>query len=661
MALGPALFVASRKAQRIADTRIAQELERAPAVYDGFMSAQSAVRLGQVRALAEEPGLRSLLAESSTDLDADHDMAMLFARRQGADKVFLFDPRGALLARTDRRPREDAEQDFSPLSWVKIPLTRRDQVSAVIFDAQGSRALYLVASAPITQGLGGEQKLRGVVAGAFELGEAWVGQLGSLMSADIALVGNTAPRGEAPSVALFAATPGLRASDLPSRLPDAAAFSDALLRKGLAFGPVELTLHGHTFLATALPIRSGGGEPIAGVIVARSKDEEMAVFRQIRRSLLVVGLVLALVSLPTSLLWALSLSRPIRRLADAAEEIGRGELDVDLPRASGELGLLARAFGSMVAELKAKAALEAVVAGGQLRVDETPTLVSGLGPEGVDLGTSGAFAGRYELLSVLGEGGMGTVYRAHDRELDDEVALKVLKPALGEAGAATLGRGPAAEMLRQEIKLARMVTHVNVVRVHDFGENDGTRYFTMEYVPGTTLRELLGRQALLDLAPTLQIAKQVCRGLGAVHRAGIVHGDLKPQNVVVMGNGVVKLMDFGVARTRSALTRGGPLAGTPAYMSPEQARGAELDERSDLYSAGVLFFELFTGRCPFVGADAFETMRMHLDEAPPDPRKIRPHVPEALARIISTCLDKSPLRRPASAADLERLLMRVRL
>ena len=169
------------------------------------------------------------------------------------------------------------------------------------------------------------------------------------------------------------------------------------------------------------------------------------------------------------------------------------------------------------------------------------------------------------------------------------------------------------------------------------------------------------RQAPLDLAPTLQIAKQVCRGLGAVHRAGIVHGDLKPQNVVVMGNGVVKLMDFGVARTRSALTRGEPLAGTPAYMSPEQARGAELDERSDLYSAGVLFFELFTGRCPFVGADAFETMRLHLDEAPPDPRKIRPRVPGALARIISTCLDKSPLRRPASAADLERLLMRVRL
>ena len=309
-------------------------------------------------------------------------MAMDLARRLGADKVFLFDPRGGLLARTDRMPRVEAGHDFSPLSWVKIPLTRRTETSAVIFDVQGSPSLYLVASAPITQGLGSEQKLNGVVAGAFELGEAWVGQLGSLMSADIALVGNAAPRGEAPSATLLAATPGLRDSNLPSRLPDAAAFSDALLRRGLAFGPVELTLHGRAFIGAALPIRSGEGEPIAAVIVARPKDVEMAAFRQTRRSLLVVGLILALVSLPASLLWAMSLSRPIRRLAGAAEDIGRGELDVDLPRAGGEVGVLARAFGSMVAELKAKAALEAAVAVGKMRVDETPTIVLGLGPGG---------------------------------------------------------------------------------------------------------------------------------------------------------------------------------------------------------------------------------------------------------------------------------------
>jgi serine/threonine-protein kinase len=265
------------------------------------------------------------------------------------------------------------------------------------------------------------------------------------------------------------------------------------------------------------------------------------------------------------------------------------------------------------------------------------------------------FAGRYEVLSSLGEGGMGAVFRARDRELDDEVALKVLKPP-------TTDGAPLAEILRQEIKLARMITHANVVRVHDFGEADGLLFLTMEYVPGTTLRELLDGRPGLDVTPALQIAKQVCRGLAAVHKAGIVHGDLKPQNVMVMGNGVVKLMDFGVARAGAAsgMTSSAPIAGTPLYMSPEQARGAELDERSDLYSAGVVLFELFTGRAPFRDGDALEIMRAHLDEAPPNPRTLRGDLPETLVGIILACLHKSRLRRPGSAAELERLLMRVR-
>jgi serine/threonine-protein kinase len=205
-----------------------------------------------------------------------------------------------------------------------------------------------------------------------------------------------------------------------------------------------------------------------------------------------------------------------------------------------------------------------------------------------------------------------------------------------------------------------MITHVNVVRVHDFGEADGSRFLTMEYVPGTTLRELLDRKGGLDLTPALQIAKQMCRGLAAVHRAGIVHGDLKPQNVMVMGSGVVKLMDFGVARAGVAADPKAQIVGTPLYMSPEQARGAELDERSDLYSAGVVLFELFTGRPPFRHPEAMEVMRMQLNEPAPSPRSVRPDLPDELSRLILTCLDKAKLKRPASAADLERMLMRVR-
>jgi serine/threonine-protein kinase len=205
-----------------------------------------------------------------------------------------------------------------------------------------------------------------------------------------------------------------------------------------------------------------------------------------------------------------------------------------------------------------------------------------------------------------------------------------------------------------------MITHPNVVRVHDFGEAEGTRYLTMEYIPGTTLREMLGKRGSLDLVPAVQIAKQMCRGLSAIHRAGIVHGDLKPQNVMVTGSGVAKLMDFGVAR-QAAHAQAGAVAGTPRYMSPEQARGGELTERSDIYSAGVVMFEIFTGRCPFEDEDMYEVMRMHLSDPPPDPRTLRASLPESVAQIIRACLAKSRLQRPATATELERLLMRVRV
>jgi eukaryotic-like serine/threonine-protein kinase len=253
---------------------------------------------------------------------------------------------------------------------------------------------------------------------------------------------------------------------------------------------------------------------------------------------------------------------------------------------------------------------------------------------------------------------MGTVFRARDRELDEEVALKVLKPP-SEPGL-SLG-----EAIRHEIKLARAITHANVVRVHDFGEAQGRTFLTMEYVPGTTLRELLSQRGAFEVAPGLQIAKQLCRGLSAVHRAGIIHSDLKPRNVMVMWSGVAKLMDFGVARARTSQTPGpagylASIGGTPHYMSPEQARGAELDERSDVYALGVLMFELFSGSVPFSGDNEAELLRMHLSQAPPDPRKLRTGLPASLSDLILACLAKSRLDRPASAADLERQLMRVR-
>ena len=657
--LGGALILLAladeRAARRAAEDRITRSLEQAPALYRAYLDSQAAARQGQVRSAARESGLPSCLAQSGAARGTYHDKAMELTAHLEADSVVLFDAQGTLLARADRRAPEEGTPARSQDWWTR---TRKDLTvaPASFLEASGSGRVDVVASTPLLEPE--RARVVGVVAAAFPLDEARVAEVASLASADAALLVHASPVSGTSGMHLAAATPGLHDLTLPYtvRPTEVGVASPAQTEEESL---VEVTSRGRRFIAAALPVRSADGAPIATLLLARSPDAAWDDLHAVRRSLVGVGSLLLLLLLPLSWILAAAFARPLRRLARVAEDVGRGQLDVEVPALRGEAGLLARAMASMVTELKAKAELEAVAAGDRGRPTGDPSAPQAQ-HEGGSL-VQGTLAGRYEVRSVLGEGGMGTVYRVRDRELDDEVALKVLKPVSDESDAATPStNGPTGELLRQEIKLARMVTHANVVRVHDFGEAEGLRYFTMEYVPGTTLRELLARGSILDLLPTLQIAKQICRGLAAVHRSGIVHGDLKPQNVVVMGNGVVKLMDFGVARTRSALARGEPLAGTPAYMSPEQARGAELDERSDLYSAGVLFFELFTGRCPFVGDDPYETLRMHLNEPPPDPRRLRSDMPDALAQIIVTCLAKSPFRRPPSAADLERLLMRVR-
>ncbi|HEX6740074.1 MAG TPA: protein kinase [Vicinamibacteria bacterium] len=655
LALGAATLLASRRARQVAEEEIHRDLAAVPKIYEGWRSALSLAREGQLASLAAEPGTKALVAELEANPETFADTGRDFAKGLGARTVFFFDGRGHLISRSDREPGEESGRDFSPVAWVQRPLTQLEKASAYILEVR-ARTLSLVASAPVVQGEGAERRLTGVIAAAFPIDRARAGELAQVTSGEAAFLANLAERGAAPALAVVASTPRLDQPAVASRFAAAAGALPAVFGEGRPFGPLEFTLGGELFVATALPIKTGGGETVAALLVARSKDAEMAAFRRVRDSLLLTGGALLLLSLPLSFLLAQRVARPLRQLAQGAAAIGRGQLDVPLPRSgAGEVGALARAFAGMVEELKGKAELEALVAELQRRPGDVTfrgALPGGAAAAGTaPLEPGRVFAGRYEILSRLGEGGMGAVFRTRDRELDDEVALKVLKLRGDQGG--------AAERLRHEIRLARQITHPNVVRVHDFGEAEGTYFFTMEYVPGTTLRELLDQRGAFELVPGLQLAKQLCRGLDAVHRARIIHGDIKPQNLMVMGNGVAKLMDFGVARARTQ--EGGVMAGTPLYMSPEQTRGAELDERSDLYSAGVLMFEVFTGRCPFAATDMYEIMRLHSSEPPPNPRSLRPQLPEALAQIVLSCLAKARLHRPGSAAELDRLLTRVRM
>jgi serine/threonine-protein kinase len=261
--------------------------------------------------------------------------------------------------------------------------------------------------------------------------------------------------------------------------------------------------------------------------------------------------------------------------------------------------------------------------------------------------------GRFEILSLLGMGGMGMVFKARDRELDDLVALKMLRADRG-VGAEEV------ERLKEELKLARRITHPNVLRTYDLGMVDGTPFISMEYVRGVTLRYLLDQTDRLPYSAGLRLSRQLCHGLAAAHAVGVVHRDIKPENLILEPNGNAKLMDFGIARLLRRpdpdRTPEGMVVGTPHYLAPEQLRGEEATPRSDIYSAGVVLYELFTGELPFRAHSAREAVMAAIEQEPTPPSTYWPEIPGDLERALLTCLEKDPDRRFAGAPDLLRRL-----
>lgn len=281
-----------------------------------------------------------------------------------------------------------------------------------------------------------------------------------------------------------------------------------------------------------------------------------------------------------------------------------------------------------------------------------------LGEQAAAVAPGAVFAGRYELLGALGKGGMGMVYRARDTSLDETVALKVIRPDL--ARQADLHR-----RFRSEIKLARRIRHRNVCSIFGDGEDQGLLYLCMELVEGIDLRRHVKQRGGLPWPEAFEVAIQVAEGLQAIHDVGIVHRDLKSANVMLDERGLVRLMDFGLAKEwqlddTSGVTASGHVVGTPDYMSPEQARGESSSFSSDVYALGVLVFELFTGELPFRGDTPLSTLLQHLQQPPPleGPRAAR--LPPALVPVLRTALAKTPGERYASASRMAAALRAAR-
>jgi eukaryotic-like serine/threonine-protein kinase len=290
--------------------------------------------------------------------------------------------------------------------------------------------------------------------------------------------------------------------------------------------------------------------------------------------------------------------------------------------------------------------------------DQSPATVAALSPatqahftgalSGMLLQPGIIFASRYEISRLLGEGGMGAVYKARDVELEREVALKIIRPELSN-------NPEIVQRFKQELILARQVTDRNIIRIFDLGEAGGIKFITMEYVEGQSLHQTLRLRNKLEVAEAVDIMEQVSAGLAAAHREGIIHRDLKPGNIMRDVNGRVVVMDFGLARTISGdgMTRTGAMLGTMEYMSPEQAQGKDLKPSSDVFTVGIILYELISGVTPFHAESAIASLVMRTQQRAVPLAEVDKNIPGKLSNIVAKCLEKDPANRYQNAAELD--------
>ncbi len=647
--LGSALLVTKGRADAAADAASARALGATASSIGEALGNRSVTLVSLTQALVQVPAYVSRIGESLRAGDRANllDQADELRLQTGADWVLITDGAGVLQAWTAQRG--SSGEDFS--RGALIGRAMEGQITQGLWLEPGEEGddLYQAVGVPVANP--GSTTPFGVVVSALEVDSAFVAQL--RRNTDSEIVFFSLDTLGVPQVAV---------SSL-SREAVAEEIRRAPVGKGedTTFARFPLRAGDESYLGASGFLRTADGVPLGGFLALHSLDRELAAYRQLSRTIgwsFVVGLLLAL---GFSVLMARRITRPVRQLVRAARKVSEGQYTGRIEASSGdEIGELADAFGQMVEELREKDRLvEYLKTGGQRggwAAGQAATVAGRVDAPG-SLAVGERFAGRYDIQEVLGSGGMGVVYRAFDREVGEAVAIKALRPDLGGIDPTLL------ERFKQELRLARRITHRNVVRTYDLGEVDGVYYITMELVRGTTVATLIREAGRLDVPATLTIGKQVCRALEVAHEEGVIHRDVKPQNLLVDPSGFLKVMDFGIARLAEhradpgqALTAAGVVVGTPQYMAPEQLFGDVVDGRADLYATGAVLFECVTGRPVFEAPSLVALLARHLEDAPPNPRSLNPDVPDSLSWVILRALARRPDDRWPSAAEFLRAL-----
>ena len=641
--LGATLVYTSWQANRAADVSIRKALQNTHRAVDAQLEARTRAMAAAATAAASVPQYRARLLQGQKRADV-LDQASEIRNLAGAAWAMVTNSDGLLIARTDQPTADSIDYSGSVLFSNALS---GDPTAGAFGDLQTHSLFYAVA---IPLRASPQDAPQGVLVVAYPFDDALAATIKEATQTDLVFfsvdtlgrpypVGATVPAAEL--LPVLAANIGADTSADTTGMEMAADMS------------------GSHYIGLEEKILNAGGRRLGGWVALRSRDQEMATFRTLKRALYYafgVGFVLALV---VASVGASSIAKPVRRLAEATRKVRDGDYSVDVATSSNdEIGMLSRDFRDLIEDLKEKSDLveymmSATGAAATQQISAVPTAVraAAAASSGTMLSPGSLFAGRYEVKEVLGMGGMGVVYRAFDRELQEPVAIKTLRAEAMSADTVALDR------FKQEIRLARKISHRNVVRTYDLGEVKGTYYLTMEFVEGKSLKSLIEGRGRLPIPVTLTIGKQLCRALEVAHEQGVIHRDIKPQNMVVEPSGFLKVMDFGIARLANppkgkGLTEAGMSIGTPDYMSPEQLQGLDLDARSDLYSAGVVLYECVSGRVPFEADTPWALIAKHLEEDAPDPRMLNPEVPETLAAVILKAMGRKPEERYQTAAQM---------
>lgn len=690
-----ALAIASYSARRTLRENERRGLEQAADLTAQLLAGRGRSLGGGARVFVQGPQFRALVAERHHDDILDQ--AFEASAQLGADWVFITDDRGVLLAKSDEPGVEGV--DMGSVALIEGALEGRTTAG---YGISRDTLLFQAVAVPIV--VPGAAPV-GVLVATKVVDHQMALDVRAAIGADIVFY-TLDRQGKAHLAATSLDSARQAASALPVEMAADSAGPAAAARaaRTALISGVPYALHGAS-LTTA------GGEVVGGFIVARPEGAASEQLAGVRRSLIVAGVLGLVLALGASWSSARRVTRPARALATAATRALEGQYDQAARLAaevtggspSEEVAALGAALQAFLEELREKQALGGLLergagvetapngandSGGDERVPGRRMRPGGgriragvLAPRlNAEWGTvalpAGALAGgvvvadRYEIQDVLGVGGTGIVYRAIDRTLDEVLALKMLRPEL-------LADDPRArEELKQELRLTRRISHRNVVRTYDFGSSRGVPFLSMEYVEGTSLQAVLAHRGALPATIVLALAKQLMRALEAAHEQGVRHGDIKPANLLLATDGLLKVTDFGVAQlVRRPASRGpttapdhvapprlaGAVVGTPEYMAPELLLGGDPDVRSDLYAAGMVLHECLSGATPFQGETPRGFFAQKFDTPPatraPGPRSTAQ--PASLAAVIAAMTAYEPDDRPESARAVLGLLARI--